>query len=451
MTSRIGDLDIAATLAALESTVTERRRAEVRDLELVLHWCSMHTAEPYERVPGGERLDELGGDGTPSVKDLAICELGVARGVHTLAARAVVADSLDLQYRLPATWEKVRNLEAEPWLARKVAAMSRKLSYEEVGIVDAAVAAAIGGQSPARVIAICEAKIIEADQAAHAARVEAELKRRYVGRSRTDKYGLQHLIARVTAGEADDVDTLIDRVADVLAARPEHAGLSRDELRAEAFGWLGRPEDLIALLSEDSEPEPKERRHRAVLFVHLHQAAIETMAGVARVEGLGPHLLAQLRKLLGHRDLEVQPVIDLNDRVSVNGYEHPERIKERIHLAQVGDAFPHATRISRRADLDHPDPYDPDGPDGQTNSHDSQPLSRTPHRAKTHLAYRCTRLPTGEVLWRTPHGLHRIVDHLGTRIIDDYEASVWLSDDPIDRKVAHAWHRYKTGRNPAPA
>ena len=98
----------------------------------------------------------------------------------------------------------------------------------------------------------------------------------------------------------------------------------------------------------------------------------------------------------------------------MNAYEHPERIKERIRLAQPGDAFPHATRT----------------------------------RAKTHLAYRCTRLPTGEVLWRTPHGLHRIVDHLGTRVIDDYEANVWLSEDPVDRKVAHAWHRYKTGRDP---
>lgn len=448
MSVPIGHLDTAGTLAALESTVRERRRAEVRDLELVMHWCVMHTAEPHDRVPGGERLDDLGGDGTPWVKELAICELGVARGVHTLAARAVVADALDLHHRLSHTWEKVRDLRAEPWLARKVASLTRGLSYEQVAIVDRAVADAIGGQSPARVIALCEAKIIEADQAAHTARVEAELKRRYVGLSRIDKHGLRHLIARVTAGEADDVDVLIDRVADALAARPEYEGLSRDELRAEAFGWLGRPEDLLALLA--NEPAPRKRRHRGVLFVHLHQAALEGAAGVARVECLGPHLLEQLRRLLGHRDLAVQPVIDLNERISVNGYEHPEGIEERIRLAQPGDAFPHATRISRRTDLDHPDPYDPDGPEGQTNSHDSQPLSRTPHRAKTHLAYRCTRLPTGEVLWRTPHGLHRIVDHLGTRVIDAFEAELWVSADPIDRRLAHNWHRNRTGRSPAP-
>jgi hypothetical protein len=446
MLTPTGDLDPKGTLAALEATVVERRRAEVRDLELILHWCAMHSSQPYYKVPGGERLDVLGGDGTPGVKELAICELGVARGVHTLAARAAVSDALDLRYRLPHIWEKVRELQAEPWVARKVAAMTRKLSYEQVEIVDRAVAEAIAGQAPARVIALCEAKIIEADQAAHAARIEAELKKRYVGLSRIDRQGLQHVIARVGAGEADDVNTLIDRVADALAARPENEDKQRDELRADAFGWLGRPEDLLALLA--GEPEPEKRRHRAVVFVHLHQAAAESGSGVVRVEGLGPYLLEQLSALLGHRDLRVQPVIDLNDRVSVNGYEHPQGVADRIHLAQPGDAFPHACRQSRRLDLDHPEPFDPQGPDGQTNSHDSQPLSRTPHRAKTHLGYRCTRLPTGEVLWRTPHGLHRVVDHLGTRVVDEFEAGVWVSEDPINRRLAVNWHRYKTGRDP---
>ena len=314
--------------------------------------------------------------------------------------------------------------------------------------MDRAVARAIGGESPARVIAICEAKIIEADQAAHEAQLEAEAKRRYVGRSRIDRHGLQHMIARLGAGELDDVDALVDRVADVLARRPDNEGRSRDELRADAFGWLGRPEDLLALL--DERPAPKKRRHRAIMFVHLSQAAVEAGSGVARVEGLGPHLLSQLRDLLGHRDLEVRPVIDLTERVSVNAYEHTDDIADRIHLTQPGDAFPHACRISRRLDLDHPEPYDPRGPDDQTNSHDSQPLSRTPHRAKTHLAYRCTRMPTGEVLWRTPHGLHRVVDHRGTRVIDDYEASIWLSDDPINRRLAVNWHRMRTGRDPLP-
>ena len=439
-----GDLDPSGTLAALEDVLLRRRRAEVDDLELVLQWSRLHSAEPYVDVPGGERLDGLGGDGTPAVKELAIVELGVARGVHTLAARAVVADALDLGYRLPLVWSRVRELQGEVWLARKIATLSRKLSYEQVAIVDQAMAVAIGGQAPSRVIALCEAKVIEADEAAHAARIEEELKRRYVGLSRIDSQGLQHVIARVTAGDATDVDELLSRVADALATRPEHAGMSRGELRAEAFGWLARPEDLLALLA--GEAEPRRFRHRAVLYVHLHQAALDAGTAVARVEGLGPHTLEQVRRLVGHRHLTVKPVIDLAERVSVNCYEFPEWIKERIHLLNPADAFPHASRVSRNVDIDHPHPYDADGPPDQTNSHDGQPLSRTGHRAKTHLGYRCTRLATGETLWRTPHGRHRIVDHLGTRVIDELEADCWLSDDPRQQSLARSWHHLKTER-----
>ena len=201
MLPSLGDLDASETLAALEDVVRRRRQAEVDDLELVLHWCTLHSAEPYVDVPGGERLDGLGGDGTPAVKELSLVELAVARGVHTLAARALVADALDLRYRLPLVWSRVRDVQGEVWLARKIATLTRKLSYEQVAIVDHAVAEAIAGQAPSRVIALCEAKIIEADVAAHTARIEQELKRRYVGLSRIDCEGLQHVIARVTAGE----------------------------------------------------------------------------------------------------------------------------------------------------------------------------------------------------------------------------------------------------------
>ena len=239
----------------------------------------------------------------------------------------------------------------------------------------------------------------------------------------------------------------MDRVADALASRPEHEGTSRDERRATAFGWLARPDDVLALLAGESEP--RRFRHRAVLYVHLHQAAIDAGVGVGRVEGLAPHTLDQLRRLVGHRHITVKPVIDLAERVSVNAYEFPEWIKERIHLLNPADVFPHASRVSRNVDIDHPHPYDADGAPDQTNSHDGQPLSRTAHRAKTHLGYRCTRLPTGETLWRTPHGRHRIVDHLGTRVIDELEATAWQSDDPIDRSLARSWHRNRTGQEPA--
>ena len=169
--------------------------------------------------------------------------------------------------------------------------------------------------------------------------------------------------------------------------------------------------------------------------MHLHEAALTGAGGVARVEGLGPHGLTQLTELLGHTRVAVQPVIDLADQVSVNRYEHPTRVRERIHLRHPGEVFPHAARVSRKVDLDHRIAYRSTGPPGQTGTRNGQPLGRTGHRAKTHLGYRCTALPDGAILWRSPHGLHRLVDRHGTHPLDQDEADALTGPDPVQHAL----------------
>jgi hypothetical protein len=85
------------------------------------------------------------------------------------------------------------------------------------------------------------------DRAAHEERLAVERKRRYVGLSRRDDTGLRNVIARVTDGDARTVNGMVETVADLLADEPQHAGMSRDELRAVAFGWLGLPLELRQL------------------------------------------------------------------------------------------------------------------------------------------------------------------------------------------------------------
>lgn len=472
--------ETGAILARLEETTRTRRRAEVDDLDLVLEWADLHRLSLLPEAPGGESLQPLGGDGTPPIQELALAELGIARSVHTLAARAAVADALDLRHRLPRTWAVTQNLDAEVWVARKVATITRKLCAEAVEIVDVAVAVAIGTQAPSRILAIAEAKTIQADLPAHQAEINAERAKRYVALGRTDAHGLRLVIARVTAGDAHWVDAMVTRVAEILADQPGHKGTPTQELRSLAFGYLARPAELLTLLLEHTDqPEtpdqttdesstveqsratafptdlldamrsldPSKLRPRAVLYVHLHEAALTGLPGVARVEALGPHTLTALRELLGTLDVTVKGVIDLHDQISVNAYEHPTRIQERIHLLRPGDQFPLATSMSRKLDLDHPVPFEPDGPPGQTNSHDTQPLTRTHHRAKTHLAYHCTPLPTGEIIWTTPHGLHRLVDHHGTTTLDNTHAAAWTSTSIAERELARLLHRHPLVRS----
>ncbi|MGA8257487.1 MAG: hypothetical protein WB767_13015, partial [Nocardioides sp.] len=429
------DPEVADVLHRLEANTRERRRLEVADLRLVLAWADLHRMpiQPDDQVEGGEQLTPLGGEGTPRVQELALCELGIARSCHTLAARCVVADVLDLRHRLPATWAALQTMGAEVWVARKIAAMTRALSADCVGLVDGAVAAAICTQAPARVLDLAAAKIIEADQPAYEAKVAAEKARSYVALGRTDETGLRLVIARVTAGDAHWIDATITRVAEILAAHPDHpelADASTDQLRATAYGWLARPAELLQLLLQNTTenttenaaehagegPEEQSRatafpadlldaltrldparlRPKTVLYIHLHEAALTgAVAGVARVEGLGPHTLTALTELLATSSVTVKPVIDLTERLSTIAYEHPQAIKERIHLRRPGDQFPHANTTSRNLDLDHVTPYRTGGPPGQTNCTDTQPLRRTSHRAKTHLDYQCTPLPNG--------------------------------------------------------
>ena len=169
-------------------------------------------------------------------------------------------------------------------------------------MVDRAVARIIGRESGGRVLAVAEAKIIEADPALHDERVEAERRRRYVSSSRTDEFGLRTVIARVEAGDAVWVDATVARVAEIIApALPRrHRGRAP---RPIAFGWLARPAELLTTAARAPRPARRARRRagggrsrarrfpadlldalreadlsplapKAVLYVHLHEAAI---------------------------------------------------------------------------------------------------------------------------------------------------------------------------------
>ncbi|MEJ7796417.1 MAG: hypothetical protein WKF50_12760, partial [Nocardioides sp.] len=302
------------------------------------------------------------------------------------------------------------------------------------------------------------------DPEAYAMRREAERHRRYVSLSRCDEFGYRHLIARVTAGDAAWLDAMIDRVADILALDQGHDH-NRDELRSLALGWLARPADLLKLLLDhnqttdepadepaDSQPEQPawapdhltdtaERlasmstrqlaalRGRGTVFVHLSEAAVRQQAGLARVEGHGPMLVQCLAELLGHADVTVQPVHNLTGQIRADRYEHASPLKDQVWLLTGGDVFPFSPRSATRGDVDfdHPTPYDPNGPPGQTGTHNSGPLRRRHHRWKTHGGYRCRQAGPGRHLWQTPHGLCYLVDHTGTHRLDPDRAEILLT------------------------
>ncbi|TQK71260.1 hypothetical protein [Nocardioides sp. SLBN-35] len=441
-------------LHAAEDGVRDRRKAEVRQLELLLAWADLHSGDPQAEpgaVPvryGGPRLISLGGDGTPEVADLALVEMAIARHEHVLATRGALADAFDLRHRLPGVWAGVQQGRCEVWVVRRVARMSRNLDRHQVRIVDTAVAAALD-QAPSRILTIAEAKVIEADPAAHQARIDKNQNQKGVWYpkprpgSQLDESDSQAGVGTVFA-RLDEADALAHQhtVDDLAAALAEHADvpdsaepLSMDHWRAEAFAMLADPAAVLAFLNgiDDTpgtseveevaqQPSRDPRSPTAELIVHVSLTDTGEFGPVTRVENLGPRLLDQVRNLLRqHAAITVQPVIDLHTGRSVNGYEHPTDVKRRTQLRTVGDVFPHATNLftkqGRAPDHDHTTPYDKHGPPGQTGDHNDTPLARHHHRAKTHHGYTVMQLGPDKWIWGTPHGLYRLVTGGGTTAI----------------------------------
>jgi hypothetical protein len=456
----LAELSPAALLELAERSVLVRRMTEVDDLRVVAAWAEVHSTDPRRdpamsrRVWAEDRLVHPGGEGTPGLREFSIPELALAREQSATACERDLGDVLDLMHRLPKVWASTVALSCPVWLARKVARLTRRVPAALIDVVDEAVAEAIAGEAPGRVLAICEAKVIEADPVAHTERVQAQRRRRYVGLSQTDEFGLRHVIARVTAGDAVWIDATIDRVADLIGDRHPEAG--RDELRSIAMGWLARPAELLELLLQaqaDSRElsratafpadllealqaaKPERFRPLIDLYVHMSDLGVAGLtAPLARVEGIGP-LLADSHLFAGCR-VSVRPVVDLNDRVALTCYEHPTALARRVRLAFPGDYFPYATAVpglsglAGRADLDHPKRYGPGGPPGQTGTHNSGPLTRRHHRWKTHAGYTSRQCGRSRYVWRTPQGRHYLVDHRGTRAIDAVQGAMLFDAPP---------------------
>ena len=83
-----------------------------------------------------DRLDCLGGEGTPPVAEFAVEQLATRLGVSTGSAMSLVADALNLAHRHPILWSRVLGLCCPAWVARKVATACALLPLEGARWVD---------------------------------------------------------------------------------------------------------------------------------------------------------------------------------------------------------------------------------------------------------------------------------------------------------------------------
>ena len=253
-------VDFAAVGTAGLAELIEQNHAELMArecwmLELACAWADAHYldsgSEDYQ--PLVRRACAWGGEGTPEVSEYCAAELGALQGTGMAAARMLIADALDLRYRLPRLWGRVLTGGVRAWQARKIAEQTRVLSWEACADVDHALSDFVGMMPWPRFATILAAAILEADPALanqRAARAKATQDVFAVD----SEDGLKTIVARAAAGDAVWFLATVNRIAEILAARgdPDPVGARR----AKAVGVLARPTEALQLLIDHQHDTP---------------------------------------------------------------------------------------------------------------------------------------------------------------------------------------------------
>ena len=240
----------AGQLAALiEQNHAELMARECRVLQLACAWADAHYLDSgsEEYQPLIQRACAWGGEGTPEVSEYCAAELGALQGTGMAAARALIADALDLRYRLPRLWGRVLTGGVRAWQARRIAEQTRVLSWEACADVDHALSDLVGMMPWPRFAKILSATIVEADPALAAERASGPAATQDVF-SFDSEGGLKTIVAKAAAGDAIWFLATVNRIAEILAARGDTDPIGAR--RARAVGILARPAEALRLLIE---------------------------------------------------------------------------------------------------------------------------------------------------------------------------------------------------------
>ena len=138
-------------------------RRAVEELELALEWARLHPC-PANETPAhwgeadlhDEGLVPLAGVGAPWVAEFAPVDLAAALGITHDAGRQLIADGLELDYRLPKLWKRVLAGEVPVWRARLIARETTDLSQEAALFADGLIAAMPRGSGKSRPPSWCK-------------------------------------------------------------------------------------------------------------------------------------------------------------------------------------------------------------------------------------------------------------------------------------------------------
>jgi len=439
----------ASVLAAARESRRTADAAEADILAQTLAWIELHTTDdPTDAAVWGDTPVHLGGEGCPWVREFTITELAAALGMSPASGRRLVSDVLELVFRLPRLWAKVQAGRVPAWRARAVADRTQHLTPEAASFVDAQVCEFVNKMSRGAIDRLVDEAIARFMPALAKQQREAAADQRCftIDHGQVSFAGTALIQGELDLADAIDLDTALAHIAGELKdlgnelPLDQRRALAAGELARRQFAmtyeWDARTPQEIAPASVEERPKNQKTtetttrssqnnvRRDVVLYAHLSADAITTMTtaastgsaaaldpnAVVRLEGHGGQLvtLETLRdwlKVDGDTRVTIRPVLDLNARLVSAGRFASDLQREQLHLRDHTCVAPHCNRPARRLDADHVEPWDDDGPPGQTSSDNLGSLCRHHHRAKTLTGWTYTQLFPGVFFWESPHGL----------------------------------------------
>ncbi len=410
---------------------------EVELLRCAAQWAVLHPAESIADVAAtwltgmfSEEAVAISGPGCPLIAEFAVAELGAVLHLSSTAAKKLIGDALELQHRLPKTWQRVTAGDCAPWRARLAAQATihacPELSAEAAAWIDHQIAAQIGRISTARMErlireAIERFRTVDADEDEIPDPHHATLETRT-----TAGKGTLVFHAAIEPADALDLDHALAHAAAALKA----AGCEKPLKwrRAKALGDIARTytSERLAEIQSGTVQEGAQRpagpsARRLDLSLHLRPVVGPDGIGLDVISTLNSkHLIVLTEQIKDWctdslTEVRIRPVLDLNDEITSKSYTPSPRLRRQVLVRDKDCMFPWCTRNSLCCDLDHIHPFSACAPaDSQTVSSNLVPLCRSHHRLKTHGRWKEVVLSPGTVLWTDPHGSQYRCDSAGT-------------------------------------